>query len=140
MDISLITADSLPAVWRQMRPKIIKALGDGMGIHYTEEHYYQEVLSGRMQLWAAHECEVVAVGIISVNEFPKGKSIFIELLAGSKLDEWLEDVEPLLHEYARQIGATTIEASCRPGLVKKLTRWRPVATLMRLDNGRKQQT
>ncbi len=136
MSVSLITAETLPVVWEQFRPKIQEALSGGMGDHYSEAYYYQEVLSGRMMMWAMHESEIMAVGIVSVNEFPIGKSLFIELLAGSQLDTWLDEVEPLLKEYARQIGATTIEASCRPGLAKKLKNWRQVAILMRLDHGR----
>lgn len=140
MPISLVTSESLPSVWAKLRPQILRALDTGMGEHYTEEYYYQAVFSGKMTMWAFHEADIVAAGIISVNEHPKDKSIFIELLAGSRLDDWIGLVEPLLHEYAKQIGATTIEASCRPGLADKLKNWRPVAVLMRLENGRQQQT
>lgn len=84
-------------------------------------------------MWIYHIDEkVVGGGILSVQQMPRGKKIFIEMLAGERLDEWLEEIERLVKEYATEIGATTIEASCRPGLVKKLTRWQPVATLMRL--------
>lgn len=140
MAISLVTQESLPEVWHKLRPQILKALDSGMGSHYTEAHYYQSVFSGKMTMWAFHEADIVAIGIISVSEHPKDKSVFIELLAGSRLNDWIGLVEPLLEEYARQVGATTIEASCRPGLIKRLKNWRPVAVLMRLENGRKQQT
>lgn len=136
MPISIVTPASLAYVWGRLRPQILRALDEGAGQHYSEEYYYDKVNSGNMQMWAYHDDELVAAGIISVNDMPKGKVIFVELLAGERLSEWLGLVEPLLQEYAVQIGATTIEASCRPGLVKKLEHWRPVATLMRLENGR----
>jgi hypothetical protein len=137
MPVSLITPDIIPKIWGGFLVQIDKALALGVGDHYSADYYYEEVISGRMQMWAYHDGGLIAIGIISVIDYPKHKTVFIELLAGEKLDEWLGIVEPLLQEYASQIGATTIEASCRPGLVKKLTKWRPIATLMRLDNGRK---
>lgn len=136
MQISIVTPETLPSVWSNLRPKILRALQQGAGQHYTEDYYYKNVNSGIMQMWVFHEESIIAGGILSVNEYPNNKTIVIELLAGERIDKWLDSVEPLLEEYAAQIGATTIEAFCRPGLVKKLTKWRPIATLMRLDNGR----
>lgn len=130
--ISVVTPESLALVWQKMQPKIALALQSGAGEHYTQEYYYDQVNNGVMQMWVLHDDDVIACGILSVNEFPASKVLFIELLAGERLDEWLEEIEPLLKKYAAQIGATTIEALCRPGLVKKLSRWRNVATLMRL--------
>lgn len=130
--ISIVTPESLDYVWHKLKPKIESALSTGAGRHFTESYYYNQVNSGTMQMWVFHDPDVIAAGILSVNEYPAGKVLFIELLAGEQLDRWLELVEPLLKEYAVQIGASTIEALCRPGLVKKLTRWRSVATLMRL--------
>lgn len=131
--ISIVEPQSLDYVWASLRPKILKALSVGAGINQTEQHYYDSVKSGLMQMWIYHIDEkVVGGGILSVQQMPRGKKIFIEMLAGERLDEWLEEIERLVKEYATEIGATTIEASCRPGLVKKLTRWQPVATLMRL--------
>jgi hypothetical protein len=140
MPVSIVTPDTLAHVWSRLRPQILKGLRHGAGQHYSEDYYYNNVNNGTMQMWVYHELDVVGAGIISVNEMPNGKTVFIEMLAGEKITEWLEIVEPLLQEYAVQIGATTIEALCRPGLVKKLEHWRPIATLMRLENGRKQQT
>jgi hypothetical protein len=130
--ISIVTPESLDYVWHKLRPKIELALSTGAGSNFTESYYYNQVNSGIMQMWVFHDPDVIAAGILSVNEYPAGKVLFIELLAGEQLDRWLDLVEPLLKEYAVQIGASTIEALCRPGLVKKLTRWRSVATLMRL--------
>lgn len=131
--ISIVTEETLDHVWQSLLPKIQRALSTDAGENYTEEYYYHSVKSGAMQMWVSHEGETIrGAGIISTHNTPKGSVVFIEILAGEKLDEWLDEVEPLLKQYARQIGATTIEALCRPGLVKKLNKWRPVATLMRL--------
>lgn len=130
--ISIVTPETLDYVWSKLQKKIQVALSIGAGSHFTEAYYYNQVKHGTMQMWVFHDPDVIAGGILSVNEYPAGKVLFIELMAGEQLDRWLEIVEPLLKEYAAQIGASTIEALCRPGLVKKLTRWRSAATLMRL--------
>lgn len=131
--IGLVTPESLDLVWAALRPKILKALSVGAGTNQTEEHYKGSIKSGSMQMWAVHEGEkVIGGGILSLNEMPRGKVVFIEMLAGERMNEWLDEIESLVKRYATEVGATTIEASCRPGLVKKLTRWQPIATLMRL--------
>lgn len=133
MIVSRVTPDSLDQVWTALRPEILKALSHGAGEHYTEDHYYTAVKSGAMAMWVGHEdSHVIAGGILSVQQHPKHKTLFVELLAGAHLDAWLPQVETLLKEFRDLVGATTIEASCRPGLAKKLTGWKQKAILMEL--------
>jgi hypothetical protein len=130
VNISLVTPDTLPQVWAALLPEIQEAM-KGMAGRIGEQAYYEAVRDGRMSMWVSHETnEVVAGGILSITEYPGEKVIFIELLAGRDLDRWLETVEPLLKQYKQQVGATTIEALCRPGLTRKLKGWTVKAALM----------
>lgn len=133
MNISRVEPQTLDVVWPALRPEILSALSHGAGEHYTEDHYYSAVKSGAMTMWVGHEGQhIVAGGILSVQQHPKHKTVFIELLAGERLQAWLPQVETLLKEFRDLVGATTIEASCRPGLAKKLTGWKTKAILMEL--------
>jgi hypothetical protein len=128
--ISLVTADTLPQVWASLLPEIQEAMR-GIAGRIGEAAYYEAVRDGRMVMWVSHEDQdVVAGGILSVTEYPGEKVLFIELLAGRDLDKWLAEVEPLLKQYRDQVGATTIEALCRPGLTRKLKGWAVKAALM----------
>src|SRR5688500_18778658 len=121
--ISNVPPESMDIVWQSVRPMIKKALRTGAGHHMTEQHYYDSVKDGSMFMWVYHEgSEIIAAGIFSIQQYPAHKTLFVELCAGKDLLSWLDKVEPLLKEYRDLIGATTIEASCRPGLVKKLTK------------------
>jgi hypothetical protein len=134
VNISRVEPQTLDFVWSALRPQILKALSLGAGEHYTESYYFDAVKSGAMTMWVGHEGrQVVAGGIISVQQHPKHKTVFVELLAGERLDAWLPQVETLLKEFKELVGATTIEASCRPGLAKKLAGWKTKAILMELE-------
>ena len=132
MDVFYVPPEHIEYVWGKCKDKISKALNKGAGRHYTEEFYKQQVMTGQMLMIVASEDDVVACGIISIQQYPNYKGLFIELLAGERLAEWINPVEEFLRQYRDQIGATTIEASCRPGLVAKLTNWQQSAVLMEL--------
>lgn len=132
MQISFVPAESVDSVWETFRPQILKALTKGAGEHQTEEFFREQVKSGAMVMLIAHDDGPIACGILSVINYTKHKVLFIELLAGKDLDSWLPSVETILKQYRDQIGATTIEASCRPGFVKKLANWQRKAVLMEL--------
>jgi hypothetical protein len=120
-------------MWARFRPQALKALRHGAGQHMTEDYYLQALESGDMAMIAVGAGTPDAIGIFSTLIYPSGKVLFVELLAGHKLSDWLPFIEPVLKQYRDQIGATTIEASCRPGLAKKLTNWKRKAVLMELS-------
>ncbi len=133
MKISRVDASTLDYVWQSLRPQIQSALSKGAGQHMTEAHYFEQVKTGAMVMWVGHEGDqIIAGGILSIQQHPAQTALFVELLAGKNIDQWLSQVEPLLHEFKQAVGATTIEALCRPGLAKKLTRWSHKASLMEL--------
>jgi hypothetical protein len=130
MTISLVTPESLDLVWAALKPKIMEAM-DGPAGRYGEKFYYESVKDGLMSMWISSDGDkVVAGGILSVHQYPMERVLFIELLAGCNMDKWLEEVEPLLRQYQQQVGATTIEALCRPGLTRKLKGWSLKSALM----------
>jgi hypothetical protein len=132
MEIVYVPPEAVPEVWAKCLPEIEKALSVGAGQHYTADWYLDKLKTGEMVMLAAINPEVVACGILSIVEHPNHRVLFAELLAGRNIESWLPDLEPMLRKYRDHVGATTIEASCRPGLVRKLTNWRRKAVLMEL--------
>jgi hypothetical protein len=128
-----VPADQTPALWAAFRPQFLKALSHGAGQHYTESYYLDALAKGQMAMIAVGDSDPEAVGVFSTQIYPNGKTLFVELLAGRNLAGWLPFIEPILKQYKDRIGATTIEASCRPGLARRLARWKCKAVLMELS-------
>lgn len=84
-------------------------------------------------LWVYHEGENLKGGmILEVNHFPRKKVVFVVMLVGTDMAEWVDEMEAALIELRDRVNAHCIEASCRNGLVKKLLKrgWTRKATIM----------
>lgn len=84
-------------------------------------------------MWVIHDEYVRACVIVSVKEYPNKKTVFVELTAGKDLDVWIEELESTLRDYKEHVGAQTIEACMRTGLMKRLNNWRTKAILAELQ-------
>lgn len=132
--ISAVDKESLPLVWQALRPQIQKGLSVGMGPRTTERILYSAVEEGRCVMWAIHDDKEIKAGVIlSVKTYPNLRTLFVELLAGKDLDEWVDDLENLLIDYKTIVGADIIEACARPGLAKRLKRWKTKAALVEMS-------
>lgn len=133
MTISAVPPEWSGKVFDELRPQLLKALRTGQGDGITEIEFRRAVESGQMQMWAVHDDEgIKAAIVISVSQHSTGRKLFVELLLGHNIDDWVADLERLLQDYREITGAMCIESSCRPGLAKYLaTRgWRKKAVIM----------
>lgn len=123
----------LDSVWGELTPMAEKGLSHGIGDTATLEGLYEGLKAGIHKLWVIHRGdEIVAGVVISIKQFPRKKTIYIELLAGRDLDSFLHEIQEKLRELKVHIQADTIEASCRPGLTRVLADWKVKAYLMEL--------
>lgn len=114
---------------------IERGLGQGQGDATSPELMLAAIQAGTMSLWAVHEGDEIQAGIVlSVLENPKGKKLYVELLAGTGMDEWVGDLEKTVLEAKALTGAMCVEASCRKGLARYLKRrgWNQKAVVMEL--------
>lgn len=133
MNVSRVYNDTLEYVWSQVEDMIERGLRHGAGDTTTMEILKASVIVGDTIMWAIHEDdEIVAVVLVSIKQRPRHKTVFVELIAGRDLDAWQEEVEELLIDFKDLIGAENIEGVSRPGMMKKLTRWKRKAFLMEL--------
>lgn len=72
--------------------------------------------------------------VVSVKQYPTGRKLFVELLVGTDMEQWVDQLERVLIECRDLVGAMCIEASCRIGLAKKLGKrgWSKKAIVMEL--------
>jgi hypothetical protein len=132
--ISEVLPDQIDHVFLACLPMIERALGHGAGDSITVSDLYKDAKRGDLHLWAVHDdAEIIAVIMWSLHVYPAKKTIFVEVIAGSRLDEWRQEAESLLRDLAVLVGADTVEASCRQGLAKRLRgTWKQKAILMEL--------
>lgn len=131
MQVSAVAPDSLDIVWAALLPEIRKAMAGGTGVFLREE-----VRAGNAQMWVIHQGEDIRAGIVvSVMDGETGRKVFIDLLAGKDMLEWVDELESLLRAFKERTGANRIEAGCRPGLAKRLMSrgWKKTAVVMELQ-------
>lgn len=101
-------------------------MGDGT----SPEHLYEQIKLGKMGMWVIHNPEIKACAIYSILEHPSKKTIFVEMLAGADLGSWIDEVQDAVRKMKREIGADTIEASCRKGMTQVLSKWQVKSYIM----------
>lgn len=135
LTVSQASPEAVLSVWLAIEPMMRKAIASGDGDSTTPERVLSQLLAGNLSLWVVHRgSEVVAGLVINVRQYPAKKSVIVEIAAGRELDAWADCVEKLLREFKALVGADTIEASCRPGLARRLgkRKWRQKAVIMEL--------
>ena len=123
---------SFVVAWKQLEPMFDRALRHGQGDMISLEMIAKEVLEGDAQMWVVHQDQDVKAGIVvSVHQAAKTK-VFVNVLAGSDMDEWFDLLMSKVSEFKDAVGASCIEASCRPGMALYLARngWKSKATIM----------
>ncbi len=131
--ISYVQPNQVDAVFAQLEPMIGKGLTVGQADSTTPEHFLAEIRRGDAQLWVVHEGEEIKAGIVTaVRVYPTGRKVYVDLLVGRNMDEWVDELEQVLMDYRDLIGAMCVEASCRFGLAKKLGKrgWKRKAVIM----------
>lgn len=135
MQISFVPAESVDSVWMALRPEILKALS-AHGSHKSESDYLASLKSNQCQMWVAHVGPNVGMcAVVSIENRTDGKAIVVDILAGKDFKSLMTLGEEMLKKYKEQVGATTIEAICRPGFEKTLPNWKKKAVIMELKNG-----
>lgn len=138
MIVQKVPRDEVVVTWREMMPHIRRALRHGQGDDSAISEMLAGIMLGSKELYAARDDDgaVKAIIVLSHNIHLSGINIFVDLAAGSGMDEWVGEVERILREKKELHGALTVEASCRRGLAKRLLKrghWKTRAIVMELN-------
>lgn len=125
--IRVIRGDKfVPNLWPVFEPKVAIALEHSLG-EVTAEDLKTRVIDGNAQLWLvvelpATELEkaIVAVAITEVVQYDQLSSIRVITLGGANMAKWARGLDDALVVFAREQGATRLEAVGRAGLGRKL--------------------
>lgn len=139
--ISSVPPADVGKVWGQISPMIQDALQHGQGDGMAVDAVLLELAKGTRSLWLIHDgdpeaggFEIKAAVVTSLSEVPgRGHKIYVDLLAGRRMGEWVQELQDALNQAAELTGAFCIEASCRRGLAKYLQQnmgWKVKAIIM----------
>lgn len=130
--ISHVLPDQLSYVWPKVQPMIERGLRHGQGDFCDSGDLLLEVARENSHLWAIHEGEeILGCAIVSVHQ-GRVRKILVEMVAGTEMAKWQDDLNETMLRFKETVGADCVEASCRPGMAKRLESlgWKKKATVM----------
>jgi hypothetical protein len=139
LEFASVPPDQVQLVWPTLGPIIERTFVRAEGDAGAAREMLQKILAGEWKLWAiVRDGETQAGLVFSVQQAGLDRKVWVHMLAGVNMHEWAAELQQLLLDFRVLVGASSIKASCRPGLARflKSLGWKRKAILMELDNGR----
>jgi hypothetical protein len=114
--IQLVTGVNAADHWDRVAPILQRAL-DKFDYGSDSDDILSDIMRGGRELWLVGDD---AVAITSVSRLPKFAVLDISLLAGDRIDLWLNDLVIAFSNYAKTVGCKYIDGFGRRGWTKKL--------------------
>jgi len=129
--------DDVENVWPSVSGLMDRGLKRGMGDSLGDTEIFDRLIEGTLEMWALIDGDDKVLGgmVLERAQRANGPVITVMMYAGEGSDEARDTGSELLREYADKIGAYTVEAFVRPGLVPRLKNsgWRRKAIVMELE-------
>lgn len=103
--------------WEEISIHLVSPIQQSGG-RFTLEDVFHSIAIGDYHLWVAIDeeiAEVVAVCVTGFTLYPRQRMLTCHFLGGSRMDEWLEEMDTILEKWGRQHGAKGIELTGRKG-------------------------
>jgi len=102
---------------------------------YDTIDVFIELLKGEQTLWIAFndEQEIKGCCTVRIADYPNARCCSLDFIAGTGVDEWLEDGFKIIGEYAKEFGCTRMEGTGRPGWAPRLKKMGWDAMAIRFD-------
>lgn len=133
--IKLVTGPDAAAYWGHVEPMLQRAL-DRFDYGSDSDDILLDIINRGRELWLIGED---AVAITSISTLPKFNVLDISLLAGDRINLWLDDLVIAFRNYAEATNCKYIDGFGRKGWTKKLEAYgfKPYSYDVRLEiNGR----
>ena len=127
MRASLVPADLVGTCWDEVAPMLEKAT-DRSGGRYNIVDVYDKLTNDIAQLWVAmEENEIVAAFVTEITAYGQKKMLTVHFAGGSKMMEWLDEIDSIFRRWALDNGCSGVELTGRKGWVKALegVGWKP---------------
>lgn len=132
MRVSYVHPGLADHVWKEILPMVERGVRKGQGDHTTPERLLEGIKSGDLVLLIVVDDKIRAGCIVDILQHHTKKVLFVVMLAGEGMNDWIDALISSLVQYKDAVGADAIEASCRDGLVRYLGKrgWSKKAVIM----------
>lgn len=111
-------------MWPFAEPYIKRALDHAAG-EFIPEDLKRGCMNRDIQLWlVSKDNRVVGAAATEVVVYPHKKHCRVITIAGSGFEDWMEQIDGVLSDWAQSIGCDAMEAHVRKGFVPKLAQIR----------------
>ena len=118
-----VTQAELPSVWLQVRPLLDSALATSRG-EANPEHFRRTIEKGQMDLFVTIEdTNVIAILITQFIAHANYTALRVCIMAGATplvLDDSFNGFWPTITKWAKERGATKVEAYCHAAMARLL--------------------
>lgn len=97
---------------------------------YDEAWTYEQVKKGHLHVWAYSDTEIRGIMVTRINVFPKCKVLDVVGISGHAGLEFMEDLDSVCENLARQQGCSFLVTTARPGMERVLRRKHRAASVM----------
>lgn len=121
MDIGMATPDQASKLWDLVGPMLDKSVPYSGG-RYSLVDMFNQIMSGEQFLWLVTESDnLVAAFTTRVVSYPRFRALSCQFCGGdNRMDEWIEQADEILHNFAKDGDCTILEMTGRPGWARKL--------------------
>lgn len=126
MKISLVLPDDLKSFhdenWEEVSLHLQSPVEQSGG-RYTLEDVFHCIYKGEYHLWIVFDSDklnIIAAAVTGFTDYPRKRMLTGHFLGGSRMDEWVEEMDTIFERWARDHGAKGIELTGRKGWGKAL--------------------
>lgn len=111
----MIPPGRVPNEWHAAVPVLRNAVARSGGRH-TMKTLFEMLKSGEGHMWGIYEGDtLVGVATTRVADYPAKRFLTVDFIAGTRVREWIEKLDDVLGNFARDIGAEAMEGIGRKG-------------------------
>lgn len=89
---------------------------------YDEAWTYEQIKTGRWQVWAYSDSEIRGIVVTRINVFPRCKVLDVMAMSGNSGIEFMNEFEDIFEFLGQQQGCSYLSLSVRPGLERILVK------------------
>lgn len=124
-------------MWPQVAGMIESAIEYFPG-RYDLGDILEDIIAGRQKLWIAFDeetGEIAGCCTTKIYPYPMSKTMTLEWIAGSNMEEWLPMGFKLIRQYSKDQGCDRMEGRGRDGWLKPLEKlgWKKCASVFEIE-------
>ena len=127
-----VPSDRIAQVWDRVEPLLRRVVRRETG--YTLPSVRVELQLGHAQLWVVGN--FLAVAVTKIVPRPAESVLWVQFIAGTQMNDWLEDWIAVQEAYAREKGCSAVEFNGRRGWAKireQHREYKPALTVFRRE-------